>query len=380
MRLRKDASVLKFVLIALAGFPLVYLSLSFWDAINLGFRDSPDFAERTFLYVFLVGTLYAVFLALVFFYEPKARWIPHDERHQFHQQFEKSVERVIRDICLIGWSIFFFVSGMLILGRYTPIIFYVVNVMYWVVTILLFRKDFLVCFDAFVLGSHEMFQTSPTKGLKPPPSPSVVQSEPQIYRDIHLQTHEVEVVEELERAVGRQIPLVDQINGHALGLTVRNDRISGLTLCEVGLTAVPPSLCSLSGLECLILDQNKLTSLPECLATLPTLTRLSLNENCLTAVPLALTQMPRLEELRLARNQLQRLGIRLKPLNHLRVLDLSGNQLRRVPVEFARVKTLRLLDLRYNPFPEGGDVTWGTISPPEAIEHMRIRLNGDVLA
>ncbi|KAG8385717.1 hypothetical protein BUALT_Bualt03G0074200 [Buddleja alternifolia] len=102
-----------------------------------------------------------------------------------------------------------------------------------------------------------------------------------------------------------------------------------VSLCGLGLTALPVEITSLPLLEKLYLDNNKLSVLPPELGELKNLKVLAVDYNMLVSVPVELRQCVGLVELSLEHNKLVRPILDFRAMAELRVLRLFGN-----PIEF----------------------------------------------
>jgi Leucine-rich repeat (LRR) protein len=93
---------------------------------------------------------------------------------------------------------------------------------------------------------------------------------------------------------------------------------------------LPDSICQLTKLEELYLDDNALEDLPDNIGNLQQLRILSLRNNCLTHLPESLGTIPSLKKLYLASNQLQRQLIPTTLTNKTKSNPVVVNALRRV--------------------------------------------------
>ena len=136
-----------------------------------------------------------------------------------------------------------------------------------------------------------------------------------------------------------------------------------LHLTGLFLTAVPPSLASLHGmnnLKELYLAHNKLSTLPEHVTQLSSLEKLDLTSNVLAELPPAIGSLARLKSLHLSRNRLQRLPDAIGELQQLVWLDLRCNALASVPTEaLSTMQELATLWLDGNPCAGSDEVAAG---------------------
>jgi hypothetical protein len=127
-----------------------------------------------------------------------------------------------------------------------------------------------------------------------------------------------------------------------------------LRLAGIGLTGFPAEIAQLTGLASLTMDRNLLGALPPDVGDLVNLTDLSLRRTGLSDLPVELARLAQLENLQLADNQLSRWPPVLQLLPRLRHLCLAGNGLTGLPVEIGRLvclETLVLCDNRLTALP-----------------------------
>ena len=122
-----------------------------------------------------------------------------------------------------------------------------------------------------------------------------------------------------------------------------------LDLSELGLTALPPVITSLTNLTHLDMRRNQLTALPPEIARLTNLTELILNDNQIVALPPEIASLTNLTYVWLNYNQLTALPPEITSLTNLTGLDLIGNQLTALPPELGNLPKLTSLDISNNP-------------------------------
>ncbi|KAK4439318.1 Phospholipase A I [Sesamum alatum] len=124
--------------------------------------------------------------------------------------------------------------------------------------------------------------------------------------------------------------------------------IAVVSLCGLGLTALPVELTRLPLLEKLYLDNNKLSVLPPELGELKKLKVLAVDYNMLVSVPVELRQCTGLLELSLEHNKLVRPILDFRALAELRVLRLFGNPLEFLPdiLPLLKLRHLSLANIR----------------------------------
>ncbi|XP_022877963.1 phospholipase A I isoform X2 [Olea europaea var. sylvestris] len=120
--------------------------------------------------------------------------------------------------------------------------------------------------------------------------------------------------------------------------------VNVVSLCGLGLAALPVEITQLPLLEKLYLDNNRLSVLPPELGDLKNLKVLAVDYNMLVSVPVELRQCVGLVELSLEHNKLVRPLLDFRAMAELRVLRLFGNPLEFLP-EILPLHELRHLSL-----------------------------------
>ncbi|KAG6398197.1 hypothetical protein SASPL_139652 [Salvia splendens] len=120
--------------------------------------------------------------------------------------------------------------------------------------------------------------------------------------------------------------------------------VSVVSLCGLGLSALPVEITRLPLLEKLYLDNNKLSVLPPEVGELKHLKVLAVDYNMLVSVPVELRQCAGLLELSLEQNKLVRPILDFRAMSELRVLRLFGNPLEFLP-DILPLNELRHLSL-----------------------------------
>jgi Leucine-rich repeat (LRR) protein len=127
--------------------------------------------------------------------------------------------------------------------------------------------------------------------------------------------------------------------------------VTQLSLRGAELATAPEGIKTLSKLNWLDLGENKLEALPDP-ALMSAVKTLYLNDNALTALPPSIGSLTQLTYLNLDRNRLTVLPAEIGNLPNLAYLRLSGNQLTALPDSVANLKNLKRLYLKGNPLPE----------------------------
>ncbi|MHA1311697.1 MAG: leucine-rich repeat domain-containing protein [Candidatus Helarchaeota archaeon] len=179
---------------------------------------------------------------------------------------------------------------------------------------------------------------------------------------------EAVALQELEKIIGKSIPVVNKIEWGTVGMVLSDNKVLGLGLYECGLTTLPESFGNLINLKELSLKVNQLTTLPKSfgnlinlkelylyknqLTTLPesfgsikSLQTLDLNGNQLMTLPESFGNLKSLEWLSLTHNELWTLPRSILKLTNLQTLDLGGNKLTTLPESFGDLKSLQHLEL-----------------------------------
>jgi hypothetical protein len=159
---------------------------------------------------------------------------------------------------------------------------------------------------------------------------------------------QAKVLEELEKLIGKPIPIVHKIQNTSFGVLVEGDKIIGLGLYKKKLLTLPESLGNLSSLQYLYLDENQITRLPESIGNLKSLKRLYLRVNKLTKLPESIGNLSSLEHLDLNDNQLTTLPESIVNLKSLQELYLGYNEITTLPKSIGNLKSLRELYLTEN--------------------------------
>jgi Leucine-rich repeat (LRR) protein len=166
------------------------------------------------------------------------------------------------------------------------------------------------------------------------------------FKGIQIPEFEVYVLQELERLTEKQFRFVASIckwRGYKgefysketgigeLCFTVKENRVSGITLDECNLTSLPRSIEKLQNLEVLDLQYNNLTEFPESISNLTSLRTLILSFNNLIEIPESISNLENLENLFIKHNLLYSLPESICELTSLERLNLIGNPIKIPP-------------------------------------------------
>lgn len=128
--------------------------------------------------------------------------------------------------------------------------------------------------------------------------------------------------------------------------------LTHLNLWQNHLTSLPPEIKSLRQLTFLYLVDNRLRELPPEIGYLTQLQSLHLDSNYLTSIPPEIGQLSNLEVLYLHDNKLTELPPEIGELTNLRVLDLRDNDLTTLPGELSNLQNLKHLYITGNKIEE----------------------------
>ncbi|MFX1258962.1 MAG: leucine-rich repeat domain-containing protein [Promethearchaeota archaeon] len=163
-----------------------------------------------------------------------------------------------------------------------------------------------------------------------------------------LKPEQARVLEELEKILGKTIPLKEEIKWDIFGVKIEEDNVIGLSLYNEGLTTLPESIGDLKSLQVLKLRYNKLSTLPESIGNLTSLIELDSSYNKLSALPESISNLKSLQTLELIDNNLMTLPEFIGNLSSLKKLSLKQTRLSTLPESIGNLTSLTELDLSYN--------------------------------
>ena len=167
------------------------------------------------------------------------------------------------------------------------------------------------------------------------------------FKGVQIPEFEVYVLQELERITEKQFKFVlsickwsgfkGEFYSKSAGIgdlcfTVKENRVSGITLDECSLDDLPRSIEKLQNLEFIDLQYNNLTTFPEFIINLPSLRTLILSFNNLIELPDSISNLRNLENLFIKHNLLTSLPESICELKSLERLNLIGNPVK-IPTE-----------------------------------------------
>lgn len=167
--------------------------------------------------------------------------------------------------------------------------------------------------------------------------------------EAQIEISELDALKELEDFLGEKLNFVEEIRSDTKwGYTIRNNKITGISLKECGISSLPESIGDFRSLELLHLDNNKLETLPESIGDLTTLRILRLNGNKILNLPMSIGNLKSLRDLFLYHNRLKTLPESIGNLKSLQLLDSSHNQLTALPESIGSLSSLKNLDISTN--------------------------------
>jgi Leucine-rich repeat (LRR) protein len=118
------------------------------------------------------------------------------------------------------------------------------------------------------------------------------------YHGKMIETSNVEVLMELEKRIGAQIPIVTTVDARTFGAIIENGQVVELGLNHKGLDSIPENIGQLTALRVLWLTDNKIKALPESFGNLKSLKTLLMQWNEITSLPESIVNLDKLEFLR----------------------------------------------------------------------------------
>ncbi|MBD0778973.1 leucine-rich repeat domain-containing protein [Maribacter sp. ANRC-HE7] len=140
----------------------------------------------------------------------------------------------------------------------------------------------------------------------------------------------------------------DDLNDLDGVVTNTEDKITRLTLGELGITALPKEIGLLTELTYLYLGESELRELPSEIGQLTNLEELHLHDNFITSLPKEIGNLSSLLFLGLDGNTLTTLPDEINKLKNLEILYLGGNRLTAIPPSMGEMVNLKQLTLSSN--------------------------------
>jgi len=172
---------------------------------------------------------------------------------------------------------------------------------------------------------------------------------------------EKNIIHNLEMLINKPIPLKKKFNVSKTCYVKEDDRITGLSLFNCGLSEFSAEILKLKSLKNLALRRNKIQQLPKSIGFLSNLEYLDMRINKLENLPFAIGLLLRLKTLNVSSNQLKEIPDSIGDLLLLKKLNLSNNTLKCVPESLGNIEGLEMLNLKAN--------YW--IQIPESIEKLK---------
>ena len=165
----------------------------------------------------------------------------------------------------------------------------------------------------------------------------------------NLKKQDSNTLNSLQTLLCVDIPKVSELAYDTLGYTVKNKRIVGISLYDLGLTTIPDEIFRFDKLKHLSLNENNISSIPNKISLLDGLEKLELSDNKLTTICDELTQLTAFKSIYLEDNELTRLPENMGNWTDLRVIRIEGNRLKYLPSSFFKLTKLHNLHLdKYN--------------------------------
>ncbi len=159
---------------------------------------------------------------------------------------------------------------------------------------------------------------------------------------------QIEVLEELQKLLDKELPNEDEIGWSDYGVKVENEGVVTLGLASRDLPRIPENIGKLDTLADLFMKFNNLSALPDSIGNLIKLRRLSFMENQLTVLPESFGNMISLQECSISRNHFKTLPESFGNLKSILTLWLYSNELESLPASFGELKTLERLYIYEN--------------------------------
>ncbi|MDP2806638.1 MAG: GTP-binding protein, partial [bacterium] len=135
-------------------------------------------------------------------------------------------------------------------------------------------------------------------------------------------------------------------------LKAKEEKVKGLILSGFNIKILPESICMLTDLQVLYLDNNHIERMPDGIINLINLRELYLGSNELNRIPIQIYKLINLERLYLDNNNIIEIDEEIKNLSCLVEIDLDKNQLTDLPNNIKYLKHLKSIFLRNNKIKE----------------------------
>lgn len=163
-----------------------------------------------------------------------------------------------------------------------------------------------------------------------------------------IEKEQLDVLKEIEKIVGEELPVVNKIAIHTFGKKVKNGNVVGLGLYQTSIEEIPKNIGDLKNIKKLSLSNNKLNFLPKSISKIKTLKKIYLNDNNFTEFPNQLLELYNLEEINLNNNYFTSLPQEIEKLYNLRKIYLKNNLIENLPNSFYNLNKLEIIDLESN--------------------------------
>ena len=182
----------------------------------------------------------------------------------------------------------------------------------------------------------------------------------------------VDVLDEIEQILDKEFYISTNSLGNSLSALIKNGKIIGLELSNLGLKEIPDCVQKLGHLEILdlvgnIIEEipewigklkthkeinavtNKIKRIPESIGQLTSLQFLNLSKSEIKELPNSIGNLKSLKELLLYSNKIKELPDTIGNLSNLEKIFLNKNQLNSLPDSIGNLINLQVLDLNFNP-------------------------------
>lgn len=166
------------------------------------------------------------------------------------------------------------------------------------------------------------------------------------YNGVPLIERDFEVIELLEKKIGKALSLILEKQLNFLGFKALDGKVTHLSIFEVKLNNFPIEIFKLSNLKSLSLSDVNINTIPEEIINLNLLEKLDLSYNNIEKLPETIGKLTTLKSLYLSGNRLKKIPDSISSLTSLRELVLTENvDLTNLSPTIWDLKNLEYLDL-----------------------------------
>lgn len=165
----------------------------------------------------------------------------------------------------------------------------------------------------------------------------------------NIDSKQAEILHKLEKIIGKQFPLLEEIKYESFGVQIEKENIIGLGIAKLSLSTFPEELTELTCLKVLTLKRNLIKELPDSIENLINLEKIWLSQNQLKTLPKTFGNLESLQELHLGWNDnFSTFPDSIGNLKSLKILEIQSGQLSLVPESIGNLSSLEKLDLYEN--------------------------------